>query len=93
MSMHTWVLLRGLKRESGHWGDFPARLQRASGSRARRCRARVIRADPALGLRFLLAARGPALLLRSGLRLGRHRLGGRLDFGLRIGAAALLAQA
>lgn len=29
MSMHTWVLLRGLTRESGHWGDFPARLQRA----------------------------------------------------------------
>jgi pimeloyl-ACP methyl ester carboxylesterase len=24
-----WVLLRGLTRESGHWGDFPARLQTA----------------------------------------------------------------
>ena len=29
MSVHTWVLLRGLTRESGHWGDFPARLLRA----------------------------------------------------------------
>lgn len=25
----TWVLLRGLTRESGHWGDFPTRLLRA----------------------------------------------------------------
>ncbi|KAI1691128.1 zinc carboxypeptidase domain-containing protein [Ditylenchus destructor] len=25
----TWVLLRGLTRESAHWGDFPARLLRA----------------------------------------------------------------
>ena len=24
----TWVLLRGLSRESGHWGDFPVVLQR-----------------------------------------------------------------
>jgi pimeloyl-ACP methyl ester carboxylesterase len=23
-----WVLLRGLTREAGHWGDFPARVQR-----------------------------------------------------------------
>jgi len=23
----TWVLLRGLARESGHWGEFPARLR------------------------------------------------------------------
>lgn len=29
MSEHTWVLLRGLTRESGHWGDFPARLLHA----------------------------------------------------------------
>lgn len=25
----SWLLLRGLGRESGHWGDFPARLQAA----------------------------------------------------------------
>lgn len=25
--MSTWVLLRGLTRESRHWGEFPARLQ------------------------------------------------------------------
>jgi len=25
----TWVLLRGLTRGAGHWGDFPARLQQA----------------------------------------------------------------
>ena len=25
----TWVLLRGLTREQGHWGDFPAMLQAA----------------------------------------------------------------
>lgn len=25
----TWVLLRGLTREQGHWGDFPALLQAA----------------------------------------------------------------
>jgi pimeloyl-ACP methyl ester carboxylesterase len=29
MNETTWVLLRGLTRESGHWGDFPARLLRA----------------------------------------------------------------
>ncbi|SEK37641.1 Lysophospholipase, alpha-beta hydrolase superfamily [Roseateles sp. YR242] len=29
MSTTTWVLLRGLTRESGHWGDFPVRLLRA----------------------------------------------------------------
>ena len=27
--MTTWVLLRGLMRESRHWGDFPALLQQA----------------------------------------------------------------
>ena len=26
--MKTWVLLRGLARESRHWGSFPARLER-----------------------------------------------------------------
>lgn len=32
--MSTWVLLRGLTRGSGHWGDFPAVLQqRLSGIR------------------------------------------------------------
>jgi len=25
--MTTWVLLRGLAREAGHWGDFPQRLR------------------------------------------------------------------
>jgi pimeloyl-ACP methyl ester carboxylesterase len=28
----TWVLLRGLIREHGHWGDFPQRLQAALGA-------------------------------------------------------------
>lgn len=27
--MSTWVLLRGLMRDSRHWGDFPQRLQQA----------------------------------------------------------------
>jgi pimeloyl-ACP methyl ester carboxylesterase len=27
--MSTWVLMRGLTRESAHWGDFPARLAAA----------------------------------------------------------------
>lgn len=27
--MTTWLLLRGLTREAGHWGDFPALLQAA----------------------------------------------------------------
>jgi pimeloyl-ACP methyl ester carboxylesterase len=27
----TWVLLRGLTRESRHWGDFPQQLQEATG--------------------------------------------------------------
>lgn len=27
--MSTWVLLRGLTREAGHWGAFPAALERA----------------------------------------------------------------
>ena len=26
---NTWVLLRGLSRERGHWGDFPVQLQAA----------------------------------------------------------------
>ncbi|MFZ6745691.1 alpha/beta fold hydrolase [Undibacterium sp. JH2W] len=30
--MTTWVLLRGLMRESRHWGDFPARFQQAVGA-------------------------------------------------------------
>ena len=25
----TWLLLRGLTREAGHWGDFPCQLQAA----------------------------------------------------------------
>lgn len=29
--MSTWVLLRGLTRESRHWGEFPALLQRQLG--------------------------------------------------------------
>lgn len=29
--MTTWVLLRGLSRESGHWGAFPALLQQRLG--------------------------------------------------------------
>lgn len=29
MSPPPWILLRGWTRESGHWGDFPAQLQRA----------------------------------------------------------------
>ncbi len=28
----TWVLLRGLMREHGHWGDFPERLRLALGA-------------------------------------------------------------
>jgi pimeloyl-ACP methyl ester carboxylesterase len=27
--MSTWILLRGLARERGHWGDFPSELARA----------------------------------------------------------------
>lgn len=30
--MSTWVLLRGLTRESRHWGEFPVLLQRQLGS-------------------------------------------------------------
>lgn len=30
--MTRWVLLRGLTRERGHWGDFPARLAAALGA-------------------------------------------------------------
>jgi pimeloyl-ACP methyl ester carboxylesterase len=30
--MTTWVLLRGLMRESRHWGDFPIRFQQALGA-------------------------------------------------------------
>ncbi len=31
--MATWVLLRGLGREAGHWHDVPARLANATGDR------------------------------------------------------------
>jgi pimeloyl-ACP methyl ester carboxylesterase len=34
-TLSTWVLLRGLTRGSGHWADFPARLQRQLGGAAR----------------------------------------------------------
>ena len=37
--MSTWVLLRGLTRESRHWGEFPTLLQRQLGS------ARVVALD------------------------------------------------
>jgi pimeloyl-ACP methyl ester carboxylesterase len=37
--VNTWVLLRGLTRESGHWGDFPETL------RARLMDARVLTLD------------------------------------------------
>ncbi|MFZ6875286.1 alpha/beta fold hydrolase [Undibacterium sp. Di27W] len=30
--MSTWILLRGLMRESRHWGDFPERFQQAVGA-------------------------------------------------------------
>jgi pimeloyl-ACP methyl ester carboxylesterase len=30
--MTTWVLLRGLMREKRHWGEFPARFQKAIGA-------------------------------------------------------------
>lgn len=33
--MSTWVLLRGLTRETAHWGDFPSALQAAIGAKAR----------------------------------------------------------
>ncbi|MFZ6760077.1 alpha/beta fold hydrolase [Undibacterium sp. Ji50W] len=35
--MTTWVLLRGLMRESRHWGDFPARFQQATGAKRVLC--------------------------------------------------------
>ena len=31
--MSTWVLLRGLMRETRHWGEFPLLLQNATGAR------------------------------------------------------------
>ncbi|MES2533242.1 MAG: alpha/beta hydrolase [Pseudomonadota bacterium] len=37
--MSTWVLLRGLTRETGHWGDFPALL------RAQQPHCRVVAID------------------------------------------------
>jgi len=44
--MSTWVLIRGLAREAGHWGDFAQRLERAM----RPCR--VVTPDlPGNGLR------------------------------------------
>lgn len=33
-SMGTWVLLRGLIRESAHWGDFPARFKESLGAKS-----------------------------------------------------------
>lgn len=48
----TWVLLRGLARESGHWGDFPGRLADALGPGHR-----VLAPDlPGLGERHALAS-------------------------------------
>ncbi|MDO9354484.1 MAG: alpha/beta hydrolase [Solirubrobacteraceae bacterium] len=32
MTPTPWILLRGLTRERGHWGDFPARLQARLGN-------------------------------------------------------------
>lgn len=31
--MSTWILLRGLMRESRHWGEFPRQFQQAAGAR------------------------------------------------------------
>lgn len=45
--MSTWILLRGLTRESGHWGDFPALLA------ARLPQARILALDlPGNGARY-----------------------------------------
>ncbi|QDF97697.1 alpha/beta hydrolase [Azoarcus sp. DD4] len=45
--MSTWVLLRGLAREAGHWGDFPRRLAEALPD------ARIIALDlPGSGSRY-----------------------------------------
>lgn len=50
--MRHWVLLRGLAREAGHWGDFPQQLARVTGDA-------VLAPDlPGNGLRF--AERSPA---------------------------------
>ncbi|CAL94912.1 alpha/beta fold hydrolase [Azoarcus olearius] len=53
--MSTWVLLRGLTRESGHWGDFPAQLA------ARLPGARVVAVD--------LPGNGPLYRQRTPLRV------------------------
>lgn len=53
--MKTWVLLRGLTREAGHWGDFPQRLAHAMPQ------ARIICID--------LPGNGAAYRLRSPLRV------------------------
>ncbi len=50
-AMPTWVLLRGLTRESGHWGSFP--LQLAHGLRGEQGAVRVLTLDlPGNGARF-----------------------------------------
>ncbi|HLO94009.1 MAG TPA: alpha/beta hydrolase [Burkholderiaceae bacterium] len=47
----TWVLLRGLTREAGHWGDFPQQM--AQGLRATQGPVRVLTLDlPGNGERY-----------------------------------------
>lgn len=54
--MSTWILLRGLTRESGHWGDFPEQLT------AHLPGARILALD--------LPGNGPRHRERSPLRIG-----------------------
>jgi pimeloyl-ACP methyl ester carboxylesterase len=74
-----WVLLRGLTREAGHWGDFPGRLAAATGQEVLTpdlpgCGVRHREQAPAsvpgllVAVRRSLAADGPLWLL--GLSLG-----------------------
>jgi pimeloyl-ACP methyl ester carboxylesterase len=68
--MSDWVFLRGLTRESAHWGDFPARFGSALPG------ARVHLIDlPGNGLRC--AERSPATVadMVADVRAQRHRLG------------------
>lgn len=81
----TWVLLRGLGRESGHWGGFPGRLSQALGPGHR-----VLTHDlPGMGTRH--AERSPysvaAMAADARERLAAHRADGPLRLvALSLGA-------
>lgn len=75
--MSTWILLRGLARESRHWGDFPARLREAFPDEA------VLAVDlPGCGTQTAVRAQGSIEAIADACRFQAYAAGARPPFRL-----------